>query len=242
VERRAVAGADVLWACSEQDALALQRAYRPRAPITVVPNGVDVPAYRRDGVPPATGDWRHLPITLVYVGLFSYSPNEDAALRLIREVLPSVRARGHDARLVLVGRDPTPALMAEARSDPRIELTGPVQNVLPYLEQPCIVTLPIAFGGGTRLKIVEAFAVGRPVVSSAKGAEGLDAIDGTHLLLREDPAAMAEAVIELWHRPQWRGALCARALELVQRRYSWPAAARRIARSLGLDAGEASCE
>jgi glycosyltransferase involved in cell wall biosynthesis len=109
--------------------------------------------------------------------------------------------------------------------------------VLPYLEQACVVTLPIAWGSGTRLKILEAFAVGRPVVSTAKGAEGLDVVDGEHLLIRDDAAAIANAAIELWHRPDVRSRVCGNAFELVARRYSWPAAAERIAESLGVGRG-----
>jgi glycosyltransferase involved in cell wall biosynthesis len=91
-------------------------------------------------------------------------------------------------------------------------------------------------GSGTRLKILEAFAVGRPVVSTAKGAEGLDALDGAHLLIREEPAEIAGAVIDLWNTPQLRKSLCDEALDFLRRRYSWSVAAERIADSLGVDA------
>jgi glycosyltransferase involved in cell wall biosynthesis len=170
---------------------------------------------------------------MVYPGLFAYSPNEDAALRLVSQVLPAVRARGYRARVVLVGSQPTPAMRAWSAADPDVEVTGPVDSVLPYLEQPCVITLPIALGSGTRLKILEAFAVGRAVVSTAKGAEGLDAVDGTHLFVRDEPAAMAEAVVRVWNDARLRAGLCAQALELVRRQYSWAAAVERIALSLG---------
>jgi glycosyltransferase involved in cell wall biosynthesis len=231
-ERRIVMGADVVWACSEHDALQLERVHGRQAGMTVVPNGVDVDKYRRIGALPVEADWSRLPITLLYPGLFNYLPNEDAATRLIRDVLPAVRARGRSARLVLVGRNPTSSLLAAARQDPDIEVTGTVESVVPYLEQACVVTLPITLASGTRLKILEAFAVGRPVVSSAKGAEGIEALDGEHLLIRETPESMAAAVIDLWNRPVLRTTLCQNALELVRTRYSWSIAARRIAQSL----------
>ena len=190
-----------------------------------MPNGVDVESYRRVDALPAGADWSRLPITLLYPGLFNYLPNEDAAIRLIKEVLPAVRARGRAARVVLVGRNPTPSLLEAARHDPGVEVTGAVESVVPYLEQPCVVTLPIAIASGTRLKILEAFAVGRPVVSSAKGAEGIDAVDGEHLLIRETPDSMAAAVIDLWNRPvlrsdslRERARTGARSLLLVDRR------------------------
>jgi polysaccharide biosynthesis protein PslH len=231
-ERRIVMGADVVWACSEHDARQLERVHGRRTRMTVVPNGVDVDSYRRAGALPPGADWSRLPITLLYPGLFNYLPNEDAATRLIRDVLPAVRAHGRSVRLVLVGRNPTPSLLAAARQDAGVEVTGTVESVVPYLEQACVVTLPIAIASGTRLKILEAFAVGRPVVSSAKGAEGIEALDGEHLLIRETPESMAAAVIDLWNRPVLRTTLCQNALELVRTRYSWSIAARRIAQSL----------
>ena len=100
--------ADVVWACSDHDARQLERIHGRRTGMTVVPNGVDVESYRRARRAPRGSGLEPLPITLLYPGLFNYLPNEDAATRLIRDVLPAVRARGGSARLVLVGRNPTP--------------------------------------------------------------------------------------------------------------------------------------
>jgi glycosyltransferase involved in cell wall biosynthesis len=233
-ERRVIRGADLVWACSDADARQIKDRYGRTTGVTVVPNGVDLAAYRRPGAPRVDDDWSRLPVTMVYLGLFSYPPNEDAALRLIREVLPAVRARGYAARVVLVGRNPTPTLLAEAKGNAAIEVTGAVDSILPYLEQPCVVALPITSGSGTRLKIAEAFAVGRPVVSTTKGVEGIDAVDGVHVLIRDEPAAIASAVIELWTYPGMRADLCASALDLTRRHYSWSAATDRIANSLGV--------
>jgi glycosyltransferase involved in cell wall biosynthesis len=233
-ERRTVNGADLIWACSDIDAQGIAQVYGRRSGVTVVPNAVDVDAYRGRGASLPGADWSGTPLTLVYPGLFAYQPNEDAALRLVREVLPAIRARGVAARVVLVGRDPTPALRDAAGQVGDVELTGAVESALPYLERPCIVTLPIQVGSGTRLKILEAFAVGRPVISTAKGAEGLAVIDGEHVLIRDEVEAMAAAAIDLWHRPQQRLHLCKRALALVRARYSWSVAFERIAQSLGV--------
>jgi polysaccharide biosynthesis protein PslH len=234
-EKRVILGADLVWVCSNADAAAISRLYGRRIGVTVVPNGVDVEAYRHAGAPAPCGDWSRLPIRMVYPGLFTYVPNEDAALRLIQEVFPAVRAYRSDARVVLVGRDPTPTLVELARRTPGVEITGHVESIVPHLEEPCVVTLPIALGSGTRLKILEAFAVGRPVVSTAKGAEGIEALDGRHLLIREDPQSIANAVVELWTRPSLRAGLCEDALDLVRTKYSWSSAAQMIAQSLQLD-------
>jgi glycosyltransferase involved in cell wall biosynthesis len=170
---------------------------------------------------------------MVYPGSFAYPPNAAAAIRLMTDVLGAVRTRGFEARVVLVGREPGAALLAAAARDRDVHVTGAVESVLPYLEQPCVVTLPIDGGSGTRLKILEAFAIGRPVVSTVKGAEGIDAVDGVHLLIRHDARAIADAVIQTWHRRDLRAQLCANALDLVRQRYSWSAATEAIAACLG---------
>jgi polysaccharide biosynthesis protein PslH len=233
-ERRAIEGADLVWACSDLDAREIAQVYGRRSGVTVVPNAVNVDAYRRAGALSPGADWSGIPLTMVYPGLFAYQPNEDAALRLIRGVLPAIRARGFAARVVLVGRDPTSSLRDAAAEFGDVELTGAVESALPYLERPCIVALPIHVGSGTRLKILEAFAVGRPVVSTAKGAEGLAVVDGEHVLIRDDVETMAAAAIDLWQHPPQRLRLCERALALVRSRYSWSVAAERIAQSLGV--------
>lgn len=240
VEGRAIAAADVVWTCSAEDVVHVQSVYGRTAGVAVVPNGVDVERYRSETTSRADADWSGLPVTLVYPGSFDYVPNEDAAVRLIREVLPAVRARGAAVRLVLIGRSPTAAMREAAGSDPAVEITGSVSDIVPHLRQPGIITLPIALGGGTRLKILEAAAIGRPIVSTAKGAEGIEAVDGEHLLLRETPDSIADAAVGLWHRPDLRGHLCERALALVRARYSWPAVAEAVARSLGTSLPQAS--
>jgi glycosyltransferase involved in cell wall biosynthesis len=237
-EKRAVAAADVVWTCSRNDSGHIASAFGRVTGVTVVPNGLDVDAYRRSSADPVGADWSGLPITLFYSGLYSYPPNADAAMRLVTEVLPAVRSHGYRARAVLVGQNPTPSMQVAARADGEVEVTGTVETVLPFIERPCIVMLPIRIGSGTRLKIVEAFAVGRPVVSTMKGAEGIAALDGKHLLLREDAASMAIAAIELWNQPRLRESICAEALELARDQHSWGVAAERIRGSLGVGVGK----
>jgi glycosyltransferase involved in cell wall biosynthesis len=231
-ERRAVETADLVWACSAEDARQLETIGGPRVRVSVVPNGVDVDAYAGNKEPGV--DWSRIPITLLFPGAFSYYPNESAALRLIEEVLPALRARGHEAHVVLLGRDPTEKMRAASRRDASIQITGSVPSVMPYLARPCVITLPITLGGGTRFKILEAFAASRPVVSTRKGAEGIAAFDGEHLLLREQPEAIAEAAIAVWKNPHLRSRLCGNALDLVRQQYSRAAISQAIAQSLQL--------
>jgi glycosyltransferase involved in cell wall biosynthesis len=215
------------------DAKALEDLYGKRA--TVVPNAVDVDAYRSSAAG-AAGDGGGCPLTLLFTGAFSYYPNSEAAMRLIREILPLVRLSHPAVRLCLVGRHPTPAMLAAAKVDPAIVVTGAVPSVMPYFHSEAIAVVPLAFGSGTRLKILEAFAAGVPVVSTAKGAEGIDAKDGYHLLLRESPAALAAAAVQLWEDAALRSRMVANAGLLVAGEYSWPVAAERIASSLGMPA------
>lgn len=229
-ERRAVREADVVWACSTNDAIEIDALYGKKA--VVVPNGVDVESYRCGRAGAVGGDWSGKRVTLLFTGSFSYYPNEEAALRLIHEVLPEIRRKWPDARLLLVGRDPRGAMRAAARDDEGIVATGEVPSVLPFLHAECVMVVPLTLGSGTRLKILEAFAAGVPVVSTRKGAEGIEAEDGFHLLLRDDPKALARAACELWENPELRQRIVENALELVARSYSWPVAAERIAGSL----------
>lgn len=234
-EKRAVNGADLVWTCSEQDSAGIQREYGRTKGVTVIPNGVNVEAYRRDAASSVSDRWEDKPITLASAGAYNYYPNEDAAMRLINGVLPALRSRGHDdARVVLIGRQPTPQMREASLRDPCIEVTGEVESVLPFLSQPCIITLPLTLGGGTRLKILEAFAFGRPVVTTPKGVEGIDAVDGEHLLIRDGADAFADAVLELWKNAELRSRLCKNALKLVREKYSWASASPRIAESLGV--------
>jgi glycosyltransferase involved in cell wall biosynthesis len=232
-EQRAVRSADLVWACSPMDADDLAALYGKRA--TVVPNAVDVDAYRPRPAAGA-GDWPARPLTLLFTGSFSYYPNAEAAMRLIREILPIVRRSHPTARLCLVGRNPCAAMLAAAKADPAILVTGAVASVLPYFHAESVAVVPLTFGSGTRLKILEAFAAGIPVVSTAKGAEGIDAKDGYHLLLREDPNAIASAAVQLWEDAALRLRIVVNAGLLVESKYSWAVAAARIASSLGVAA------
>ena len=208
-------------------------AHVPRKPVTVVPNAVDVAAFAearaRQSAAPAPG----APIRLVYTGTLSYQPNEDAALTLVRELLPALRAAGERVRLSLVGRSPTESIRAAAAGDPDVEVTGPVPSILPWLAEPCLMPMPIRLGSGTRLKILEAFAAGAAVISTAKGAEGIEGVDGRDLRIAERVEEFTAAIRVLWHDQAARLAQTTAAFRLVDARYSWEAAARASAASLG---------
>ena len=230
LERRAVRRADQIWVCSEEDECRLREAYDPAASVVVVPNAVRLedytPATAREEQPPAA------PLTVLFPGIFSYRPNALAAQFLVEEVLPRLVAAGAACRLLLVGPMPTPELLAAAARDARIVVTGPVRDVRPYFAAATVLAVPLFQGGGTRMKILEAFASGLPVVSTAKGAEGLHACDGTHLLIAETAGDFAEAVLSLWRDPARGRQLAARARALVAERFTWDSVGPRVRRAV----------
>src|SRR5207244_385877 len=162
IEQAAFAAADQVWLCSRDDAERASEAYPSAASLAVVPNTIDLDPY--EGI-----EREEEPATLVYPGIFAYPPNATAAERLLEEIFPPFAERVADARLVLLGQRPTPAMVAAAGADARIEVTGPVEDPLPHLARATAMPVPLVEGSGTRFKVLEAFAAGVPVVSSAKG-------------------------------------------------------------------------
>lgn len=163
----------------------------------------------------------------MFLGTMSWGPNAAAARFLAREVLPALRARVPGATLAVVGRDPPPDLLA-LNGTPGIEVTGGVPDVKPYLLRASVLAVPLDAGGGTRLKILEAFAAGLPVVSTAVGAEGIDAQPGTHFALAERPAfAAATAAVLADHAGSAR--MAERARELARAVYDWERIGRKAA-------------
>src|SRR5262249_35666471 len=146
-------------------------------------------------------------------------PNVTAAIFLAREVFPQVRRRFPDARLQIVGRNPPPEVQSLGAL-PGVEVTGGVPDVKPYLRGAHLLAVPLEAGGGTRLKILEAFASGLPVGSTPTGCEGLQATHGEHLVIARREQ-FAEGVLAVLADPAWGSALAARARALAQSRYDW---------------------
>lgn len=222
VERHLANAADQVWVCSHDDREELTRLYGLSPSVTVVPNGVKVDEF--ESASPLPQRAGRDPIVL-FVGSFGYAPNAQAAGFMIQVVLPRVWRVLPRCRLVLVGRDPTSPMRLAASRDSRVSLTGTVPDVRPFLTSADVVVAPLLVGGGTRLKILEAFAARRPVVTTSKGAQGLMLKDGTHALIRDDPDDFAKAVIELIESKDLAGSLTAPAYELVASRYDWQAVA-----------------
>ena len=212
--------ADGVFLCSAEDEQRL-REQIPEARTAVIPNAADVDYYQpRPTDPPPDGR------TVVYFGLLSTVPNIDAVIHFVREIWPRIAAANPEARCKIIGGRPPPSLLALA--GPRVELTGFVPDLRPHLAAAAAVVVPLRLGGGTRLKIVEAMAMGKAIVSTTLGAEGIEAVPGRDILIEDQPVAFADAVNRLLAEPSLAARIGQSARRLAVDRYAWSAAARAL--------------
>ena len=223
---------DGVLAVSAADRETLARLYPDaiRDSPHVVPTGVDTTYFAPPARQPAHEDARRA-ARIVFTGSMDWLPNEDAMLFFCRETLPLVQRAVPDAQLSIVGRAPTPAVK-DLASGNGVTVTGRVDDIRPYLTDASVYVVPLRIGGGTRLKIFEAMAMGRAVVSTSVGAEGLPVTDGEHLLIADGPRELAKAVIGLIRDANRRRELGDAARALVVERYDWAAVAGDLERAL----------
>jgi len=163
--------------------------------------------------------------TLAFLGSMDWHANVDSVTHFIRHSYPSIKSRCPDAKVILIGRNPTPAIRALAAEDASIEVTGTVDDVRPHLARASIMILPLRVGGGTRIKVFEGMAAGLALVSTHIGTEGLPVVDGQHALLADEPAAFADAVVSLIQNDTRRQQMAAHARDWVRANFSWETAA-----------------
>jgi glycosyltransferase involved in cell wall biosynthesis len=213
-ERGAYAQFDLVTMVSEADRLATAAGAGEGGPrVEAVPNGVDT-RHNRPGVAAVK------PHSLVYNGALTYSANYDAMHYFLAEIYPLIKTAVPEVSLSITGSTKGVDL-ARLALDESVRLTGYVEDVRVPVAEAAVCVTPIRQGGGTRLKILEAMALGTAVVSTAKGAEGLDVVDGEHLLLADTPEAFAHSVLSLLRDPARRGELAAAARRRVEERYDW---------------------
>lgn len=215
-EARMVRLADRVVAVSDRDRLALE-TLAPGAQVSVVPNCIDTASYAQDE---DVSDAEVQSFTVLFTGKMDFRPNIDAALWFGREIWPQIRERRSGATWGIVGKAPHPRLDA-LLSDPTITIVGQVPDIRPYFHAAEVYVIPLRMGGGTRFKLLEAFAAGAPVVSTRIGAEGVPVKPGAELLLADDPAQFAAAVVRLLDDKELRSQMHRAGMELVQRSFDW---------------------
>jgi polysaccharide biosynthesis protein PslH len=212
VERAACASADLTVTVSEDDRRRLA-TLAPDARCVAVPTGVDTTYFKPTGRP-------EVPHRLVFTGSMDWYPNEDAIIHFSTAILPRIRAQVPDVTVTVVGRNPTAHLRAVAEAAGMV-VTGTVDDVRPYIDEAAVYIVPLRAGGGTRLKIFEALAMGKAVVSTTVGAEGLAITPDREAAIADEPDAFARAVTALLQEPGRRHALGQAGRRLVDTRYSW---------------------
>ncbi len=218
-QQRIVSRFDRCLAVSDVDARQLAGC-APGAAVTVVPNGVDPEFFHPMEAPED-------PAGLVFTASFTYAPNVDAMVFFCREVLPQIRAVVPGARLTIAGREPPPEVTALAALG-GIEVTGAVPDMRPYLARAAVVVVPLRLGSGTRIKILEAMAMGKAVVSTSAGAEGLDIRPGHDVEIADGVEEFTRRTVDLLGDAARRRCLGDNARQTVMTRYTWPQIAVRL--------------
>lgn len=221
-EARTVRDVAMTIAVSDGDAASLA-SLAPGASVGAVATGVDTEWFR----PAGSG----VPGRVVFCGSMDWYPNEDAVLDFGQHVWPRLRDRHPDATFVIVGRNPGPRVTALSRV-PGISVTGTVPDVRPFVADAAVCVVPLRVGGGTRIKIFEALAMEKAVVSTAIGAEGLGLADAVHFWQADGPDAMVAAIDALLRDHAMAARLGAAGRALVETRYSWRSAAAQFTRHL----------
>lgn len=208
--------ADRVIAASDTDARAIGALGSAKS-ITVIPNGVDtdhfVPSDDVCAKPLAE-------LAMVFAGKMDFRPNVDAMLWFCDEILPLIRSQIPLAHIVIVGQKPTQRILA-LRERKGVEVTGWVPDTRPYVADAAVYVVPLRMGSGTRLKVLEAMAMGKAIVSTSRGVEGIDLVPGRDALIADSPQDLARSVVSLLRNPDRRRALGQSARTLAQSKYDW---------------------
>jgi glycosyltransferase involved in cell wall biosynthesis len=207
-------------ACQRQDAIFVTSmrdknildAHVPDTPKFIVPNGVDANYFSPSDVEPE-------PHSLVFTGLMAYIPNYDGMFHFLDNIFPLILQKVPDAKIYIVGNRPPKELVARASHN--VIVSGYVEDVRPYIERASVYVVPLRMGGGTRLKVVEAMAMKKPIVSTSIGSEGINVRHRESALLEDDAQAFADAVVELLHDRDLQRHLVQNGYELMRTSYEW---------------------
>ncbi len=223
-ERRYLQLADRVLTVSDSDRDAFASFVAPEK-LTVIPTGVDLDYFQPMPV-------EEKPDSLVFTGSMDWLPNEDAILYFVQAILPLIKQQRPEVYVEVVGRSPSQKLLAIAEREKSVRLTGWVEDIRPFVARAAICIVPLRIGGGTRLKIFEAMAMGKAVISTSLGAEGLPVQSGKDVLLADTPQDFAQSVVCLLRDSDLRRRLGAGARTLVQENYGWAKVAENVAHTL----------
>lgn len=221
MERHYVQRAECVLAVSETDREFFAEFADPTK-IHVIPTGVDADYFRP--MPDSEE-----PNTLVFTGSMDWLPNEDGIFWFVEQVLPRIRQQIPDVKLWVVGRRPSARLQDLGKREQDVHVTGTVDDIRPYVAPGSVYVVPLLVGGGTRIKIFEAMAMGKAVVSTSIGAEGLPVTNGENILLSDQADAFAQGVVGLLKDSAERQRMGQAARLLVEKDYSWASVANRLA-------------
>jgi len=221
-ERLFLSKCDFLLASSQADA-DFYRKLAPNINAVVIPNAVDTDILQTLAPPEE-------PHSVIFPGRMDYPPNFQAVHIFCQEILPRVAVIFPSVRFYIVGKNP-PESVRKLASD-RVVVTGFVEDMLPFWRKAAALVVPLSIGGGTRIKILEAMALGRPVISTSKGCEGLEVIHEKHLLIADDPERFAEHVIRVLKNPEEYFEMSRAARKLVEEKYSFAAIGNLLLRTL----------
>ncbi len=202
---------DALFVTSKRDGELIRKDV-PKIPQFVIPNGVDTSYF-------TPGDEDEEPFSIVFTGAMSYVPNHDGMIYFLDDIFPIIKKRIPAAKVYIVGSNP-PEMLLKRQSD-SIIVTGFVDDVRPYVDRASVFVVPLRMGSGTRLKVVEALSMRKPVVSTSIGCEGIEVEDGEHIIIRDDPGLFAEEVIRLVQNKKISKQLVDRGYDLVKQKYDW---------------------
>jgi len=204
---------DVVLTTSERDREIFEHDV-PGVPKRVVSNGVD-----SDYFTPAPPGQAVEPWTLAFTGMMAYVPNHDGIKWFLDEVFPLIVQRAPQVKLFVVGKNPPPHITQ--RESASVKVTGTVPDVRPYVWRAAAYVVPLRMGGGTRLKIAEAMAMKKPIISTRVGCEGIELVDGESALLADEPRAFADAVVKVLEDQALGARLGERAYQLAKAKYDW---------------------
>jgi glycosyltransferase involved in cell wall biosynthesis len=210
--------------CSESDKSELMRLV-PAARFEIIPNGTDTEYFQ----PTECNEHSY---ELVFAGGMNWYPNKDAMLFFCREILPIIRKEYPDVSINIIGQQPPWELRSAARKDQSMKIHGHVKDIRDYLARSAVYVVPIRVGGGTRLKILDAFSCGKAVVSTSIGCEGIEVSPGEDILIGDSPREFAQQVIRLLGDVALRAKLESNARKLVEEKYSWSIIGRNLDRIL----------